>query len=599
MLSLTQLIQPLPQPYWRSQLLTSLQGVGGIAQTAPLTNYVQGTGTITPSGPATVAASVVVVITTSGEPGTGAFEYSLDNGVTLSGAITMPAGSSNTSGSYLIQQIGVTLTFTTGSYVSPGQTYTFVAGEQYAFPTYVPTFPVTNWEAIAPSNGLITADSTALTDMDLTQAQIAAGGLTQSWITPPPWGPPPDGYCDLLSQNFYNRPRIQGAKTTGLVTLLNAGTASRIITVGEMVFATATGQQFTNSTAGTVAGGGGTLVLTAQASAVGASFNNVPTLPISPIPGGNYITTIVTPTLAGVSVSNPINSAPSCLHTGTGPGSITFTGTANQAANVIFLITLNGTLGTSTYSYSLDGGNTYLSAGVTTATGVTLFGAMQVSFPTGTYVAGDTYEFSTGWIVSFGADPQSSASLATADQNQWSQLAPSSPAGTYQNWALAATAEVTSSFVTQSVTVPGQVNLLLIGQNNGPVSISGIAAVQAYVQARLGINDSVLTSTITPVPVVVTASSSGIQIHSSQAASVYAGVTAALYKLQISTPPGGTAPNHVLAYDAVLAAIEDVPGVIEVAPGTLKLNGGTSDIPLQPSWVPAIVPPPQTSYTLA
>jgi hypothetical protein len=598
MLTLANLITPQQYAYWRVQLLTALQGVGVVTQSSPVANYVQGTGTVTPSGPATQAAAVVVLISTSGNVGAGYFEYSTDGGVTFSSPILIPSGASSSSGNYLISSIGVTLTFTNGSYYSASQTTYFIENEQYAFSTFVPNFPVSNWAPQAPSYSLIQADAQALADFSLTQAQIAAGGLTQSWITPPTFGPPPDGWLDLLSQNFYNRARTQGTKTTGIVQLLNSGSATQTITAGQLIIGSAAGQQFTNLTGGSLAGGGGTLNVTIQASNIGASYNNVPTFVAAyPIPGANYITTLISPTLPGVKVSAPINSTPSCIHTGSGPASITFTGTASQAFGVIFLITNSGILGASTYSSSLDGGNTYTAQGVTTATGVSLFG-MAVSFPAATYLSGDTYSFSTEWITTYGSDTESSLELATADQNQWAQLSPTSTAGTYSNWAEAASPEVTEVFVNQSATVPGQVNLLIVGQNNGPVSVAGVALVQSYVQARLGIGTSVLTATVIQKTVNVTTPSGAIQIHAGQATAAYANINAALSALQNSIPPGGNAPVYALTQSAVLAAILAVPQVIQVVGNVIYLNGVQADYQLQPSWVPLIVPPLQSSYDL-
>lgn len=589
-LQLNQLIQPQGVQYWTQQLINALQGIGYVTQSAP-TPQIQGTGTVSPSGPATQAAGVVVGISTSGNVGTGYFQYSTDNGVTFSGALLIPAGSSGSSGSYLIAAIGVTLTFTNGTYFTPGNTSYFIAGEQYNFSTSVPTFPVTNWEPGSVAWSLIQSDAQALADLSLTQAQVAAGGFTQSWITPPTFGPPPDGYCDLLSQNIYNRQRIQGGSTTGLVVLSNAG-STQTISVGQLLIASATGQQFTNTTGGSLTGGG-TLTITIQAVQSGAGYNDIPTYdPNNLIPGGNYITNLISPLLPGVSVSNPINSGPTVVHAGTGPTGVTFTGTATSAFNIIFAINSTGSVGTSTYSYSLDSGNTFIFVGVTASTGITLNG-MVVGFSAGTYVEGDTYSASTGWITTYGSNTQSSLSLATADQNQWTQLAPSSPSGTYSNWAISASPEVVECFVSASLNVPGGVNLVLVGQNNGPVSLSAVAAVTAYVQARLGINDSVSVASVIPVIASVTATNAGIQIHSAQAASVYAGISAALFKLQSSIPPG-----NELFLDEVEVAIVQVPGVIQIVPGTLELNGIAANIPLNPNEVVSILAPPSSSYSL-
>lgn len=596
MITLAQLTQPQGVDYWNNVLLQSLQGIGYITQSGP-TSQLLGTGTITATGPATQAASVVVKISTTGNVGTGYFIYSTDGGITFSSPTLIPTGASSSSGNFIIAAIGVTLTFTNGAYISPNATGYFVAGEQYAFNTAVPTFPVTNWEPGAPARSLIAADAQALTDLDLTQSQVAAAGFTQSWITPPPWGAPPSGWLDLLSQNFYNRTRIQGLPTQGIVQLSNSGTAAQSIPVGGLLLQSATGQKFTNVTGGSLPGasGGhpGTLNVTVQAVTAGASFNDIPTyVSGSLIPGGNYLTTLVSPSLPGVSVTNPINNSPACVHTGSGPASINFTGTASIAFNLIVLITTNGAVGTSTYSTSTDGGNTYTAQGVTVGSGGFAYEGMTLAFPAGTYVAGATYSFSTGWITQYGSDTQTDVSLATADQNQWTQLAPSSPAGTYKNWALAASSEVVNAFVTASTTVPGQVNVLLVGPNNGPVSVAAIAAVTEYIQQRLGINDSVLVATVFPSTITVQAGSGGtIQIHSSQIATAYASVAAALFAYQESIPPGGT-----VIWSAIVAAINGAQGVIQVIP-PLNINGAENDIPLLPNEVPVIVPPPSGSYT--
>ena len=219
---------------------------------------------------------------------------------------------------------------------------------------------------------------------------------------------------------------------------------------------------------------------------------------------------------------------------------------------------------------------------------------MTVSFPAGTYVVSDTYSFSTGWITSFGSDTQSSLSLATSDQNQWTQLAPSSPAGTYKNWALAASSEVTQVFVTQSATVPGQVNLLLVGQNNGPVSTTAITNVTNYILPRLGICDSIIVASVIQVEVDVTAGVGGtIVIHTAQQTAVYSGVAAALFALQESIAPGGT-----VFLNAVVAAIQDVQGVISVE-NPIDLNLSAADVPLLPNEVAYIKPPPTGAYTLS
>jgi hypothetical protein len=102
--------------------------------------------------------------------------------------------------------------------------------------------------------------------------------------------------------------------------------------------------------------------------------------------------------------TNGSNSAVTA--SGGGP-TVTLSGTPNDYYEIIVLITLGGAVGTSTFQYSLDGGDSYsevittastyllLTPGTETSTGVT------VNFAAGTYVIDETYSAtSTGPTIS-------------------------------------------------------------------------------------------------------------------------------------------------------------------------------------------------------
>lgn len=82
-------------------------------------------------------------------------------------------------------------------------------------------------------------------------------------------------------------------------------------------------------------------------------------------------------------------TAGSVVNVGGGPV-ITLTGTPNVGANVIIAIQTGGTIGTSTFRFSLDGGDTY-SAVYSTASTFLLPHGVTANLAAGTYVAGATY----------------------------------------------------------------------------------------------------------------------------------------------------------------------------------------------------------------
>jgi uncharacterized phage protein gp47/JayE len=604
----SQLVSPLNQASWVQYLLTSLQGIGPIIQSpGPNTNQLMGTGTISVQGPANEALSVVIRIAPSNVTPSGNgnadtatpafFQYSIDGGQTYQPVTQISVGSLSPTFSYAIPGTSLNITFENGSYTTAGSGgYYFVVGETYAFVTFTPTFPVTNWPAIGVGNSLVQTDAQALSDLNLLVAQAIAGGFTQSWINPPLVNgvptPPPDGWLDLLAQSFYDIDRTEALQTQG-VAILTALSTSGPFTIlpGQLIGSSNNGlYSFTNITGGVLAKGG-VLQLTWQATEPGSAYNQVTSIDVGA--SGFWLTSLLTP-LAGVSLTNPLVSNPAVTFTGIGSGTVTISagggGPANAYSGIIKIIT-SGAVGspTTTFSYSLNGGNTYSTPQEILASVALGASNMTASF-SGTFNEGDIYAFSTNWITQYGTDEQSSLSLATECQDKWATLSPASPTGQYLIWALAASPEVVNALVVPDSLIPGQVDITLIGANNGPVSSNAIVAVTNYIEARIGLCLTVSVQTVEQVTINTAASyiiaysayRNTIQSSMQQLFNIYADSILPLGSVELSE---------------VAALIQQTPGVKEINPlSSLTLNGFSQDIQLAQNQTAMLLAPLLSSF---
>lgn len=598
-LSFAQLVTPLNQASWLQLLLSALQGIGPIIQSPSAnTNQLLGTGSISVQGPANATSSVVIKITTTGNADTSNpafFQYSIDGGLTYNPSSPISVGSLSPGFSYAIPGTSLNITFENGSYTTAGSGgFYFFAGETYAFVTFTPTFPVTNWTAIGVGNSLVQVDAQALSDLNVLVAQAIAGGFTQSWLNPPIVNgtptPPPDGWLDLLAQNFYNIDRASALQTQGIAVLTALATAGPYTVLpGQLFAASANGQfTFTNLTGGTIATGG-TLSLLWQAIDPGASYNQVESVGIGA--NGYWLTALLTP-LAGVSVSNPLQSNPTVNFAGVGSGTVTVAagigGPAGEYSAILKIIH-SGAVGTGTFAYSLDGGTTYSTPATITSTYVLGASNMTASF-SGTFTAGDLYTFTTSWITQRGADEQSSVSLATECQDKWATLSPASPAGQYVIWAIAASPEVQSALVIPDPFIPGQVDVTLIGANNGPVSSNAIAAVQTYITARIGLCLTVVVGTVSEI--TANTAAAYIVCQSAYRNTVRNAIQQLFNAYAITILPQGKVDLSVVA-----GLIQKAPGVVEINPlSSLTINGLAQDLILNANQTVQINAPPLTSF---
>jgi hypothetical protein len=580
-LMFSQLVSPLSQSSWLQYLLTSLQGVGPVIQ-APTTNTNQlsGTGSVTVQGPAQAAAQVVILITTSGNAagsGAAAFQYSIDGGLTYNPPSPVSMSTLGSGYSYVIPGVNLEIIFANGAYTTASSGgNSFVSGETYSFDTTTPTFPVTNWTPIGVGNALLQVDAQALSDLNLLVAQAIAGGFTESWINPPLVNgvptPPPDGWLDLLAQSFYNRQRGAALQTQGLAVLAAVTSAGPYTIIpGQLFAASANGQFiFTNITGGTLSQGGN-LSLTFQAQLPGSAYNQVASFDAPGSSSGFWLTSLLTP-LAGVSISNPMQDNPVVTHSGVGTGSITASSSGPTGEyNVLIKILQPGGLGVGTFQWSSNSGVSYSAPTTIPGSGNFTIGSTNVSVTfSGTFTEGDLYAFTTSWITQRGVDSQTSLSLAVACQSQWSTLAASgaTPAGQYLLWAQQASPEVVNALVIADPVTPGQVDVTLIGANNGPVSSTAITSVQTYIKARIGLCLGVNVGTVSTLAVLTEAAY--IVVHSAYRNTVQNAIQSLFNTYASSILPQGT-----VALSEIAELIQQAPGVIEIDPlSSLEMNPG-------------------------
>ena len=79
---------------------------------------------------------------------------------------------------------------------------------------------------------------------------------------------------------------------------------------------------------------------------------------------------------------------------GTGPN-VTLTGTPTLTASCVIKVILGGAVATATFQYSTDGGTTWSETKTTAATYAIPGTGITAAFASGTYVADDTYSFTT------------------------------------------------------------------------------------------------------------------------------------------------------------------------------------------------------------
>lgn len=146
-------------------------------------------------------------------------------------------------------------------------------------------FPVTAWQAGNAGRTLAYADAVALADLRSVIATVAQGGFLDSatgdWLT-------------LLAAGVFDLDRTAATHAIGNVTLTCGASAGPYnITAGSLVVSDGTRRWRSTNTSTSVLASGGTLSVEVKAESPGTAYNVA----------GTTVTTIVSPALAGVTVS--------------------------------------------------------------------------------------------------------------------------------------------------------------------------------------------------------------------------------------------------------------------------------------------------------
>jgi phage-related baseplate assembly protein len=363
-------------------------------------------------------------------------------------------------------------------------------------------FPVTDFEPGAVVRTLVEMVAEAIADnVGLIIPRIAGGGFVDEadvdWLT-------------LLAHENYEIEKIGASYTTQFVVLRFANGSGPVTkSAGDLVVEALSGNRYVLDETVTIPVG--TLVFPGQDGIdyKAARFR-------AESPGAKYadaagsIVRMITP-LNGVSV---VNSAPifsPISQTGTGTGTLTLAGTPTGAARFQVRITGTGNneigaLPQATFDYSLDG-SSFVIGGLAVSTGVTLPGGTTIKFVNGSaspsFVEGDTYYFSAPGspILTQGADEETRDALAKRMKARWPSLAEFPTADIYEQWARAASTEITKVTVVPDNTAatPGRVKIVIAGAVN-PLATAAITA-QAYIDARHPITDhpAVIAADFVPI----------------------------------------------------------------------------------------------------
>ncbi len=178
----------------------------------------------------------------------------------------------------------------------------------------------------------------------------------------------------------------------------------------------------------------------------------------------------------------------------------------------------------------------------------------------GAFFGGDVFDFDTDWTSQLGQDGESATALAARCRAQWATLAMGAPVAAIEAWAAAASQEVQVADAQPDPSGAGIVNLYVAG-SDGPVSGGALAAVGAYVRARLppgvqlGANGTAtgLPSTVTGDTIALTAS---VYVAAAQLGDAQGALAAALDAYGLDVGIGGT-----VRYSQVIAVLSALPGV--------------------------------------
>lgn len=191
------------------------------------------------------------------------------------------------------------------------------------------------------------------------------------------------------------------------------------------------------------------------------------------------------------------------------------------------------------------------------------------------------------WITTQGRDRETDAQLRARMKLKWPSLGIGSVASSYELWAMTASANVTRVKVSASITVPGDVDVLLAGPSGG-VDGATVTTVEDYITPRVPLCSApniVSASTLTLTVAVTAYIRSGYEVQA--ALDIEANVNAYLSggTNTIGEALEGVDIGGTIYITEIVEQIQIVAGVRNI---TLTLNAGTVDINLGATQVAAL-----------
>lgn len=384
-------------------------------------------------------------------------------------------------------------------------------------------FPTSSWQSGGTEESRFLLFAKMLSDVasNFTPG-IAAGGLVPLATT---------GFLSLLASN-YALERLPASPSDGYMTFdtTASGAGPYSLDAGSVFSILPDNLRYYNVEDFTIPSGGSIANVLMRSefdvnTSIGLYYNE----------GPNQAISLLNP-LPGVQVTNPEQIFSSVVHNGVnggrgvGTGSVTPSGVPINKYFVIVRIDTSGEAGVAKWSYSLDG-NEFINAGAVVsaelfdgAVDTNVLVTLSAGVPTPSFIAGDTYSFSTiqSWIVVQGADEESDDALRARLINRWPTLASIPTNGFYYELVTSTPgvgAQVTQVVVQVDGYVNNKINVVIAGPD-GQLTAETIDTVQDWVNPRVP---------TTEFPVVVSPGSQAIGIDATIT------VTAAQYSTLFGT----------------------------------------------------------------
>jgi hypothetical protein len=451
-------------------------------------------------------------------------------------------------------------------------------------------FPTSSWQDFGTDLTRAQAIATAIEDVVANQIPAIAGGSLLDYAPSYP------GWTALTAKQIFNLEQEGATSTVGSVLFTNAsGSAYTFSTSNPIIIAFAASGKRYRSTGGGVIPASGSLTVSMQAENPGASY-------VDPSNSGDI--SVVTPSMPGVTVTNPSTTYTTPTQTGSGTGTLSLGGSPSGPHSVVLNITATSAGNPPTVSYSLDGQPAVSLGSVSSVTNLAGTG-INITFVVGasgvSWVSGDTYAFTTpaSWITSQGADTQTDLSLTDDCRNRWSSLAEAPTEGLYKLLAKRTPtigAQVTQCFVAPDSVINNKINVVVAGPG-GVLPAPTIALIQVWLTPWARGCDIPVVQSPATTPLTIAAI---VTCVASQLAAVQAAVTTALNNYIAKIAVNGTiklsaieallVPNPITGQGGV-AGVTDLAGLtINGAAANLVLGSATSFV------LPAYPPTLNLSY---